>query len=181
MAEKYQFFDADYVQAPMNTQALDYGEPLRMTLGAETERGFEVVDGNGQVMFEITLDDGFAMYSADGTGEGFSFDDLGTIESKTQLREMLGDGFMIRSASPLDAGLDGTDAGLSGYHITAIGSDNAFHVGFDAIPESGVSEEFRELRNASIDNQDVTPEAPTPDIAMGNENYRPSASQLGLG
>lgn len=158
MEERFGIIDAEHSVDPMNREALDYGAEIPVQLGAETENGFQVVNEAGEVMFEISVEDGFAIYAARSNGEQLIMDEMRGVESKEALRELLGDeGFTIRAVSPLDTGLDGADTGVSGYYVSAPGTGNSFHIGFDAVPEAGVSDAFRAARDTGFDTRDAEP------------------------
>lgn len=185
MEERFGIIDAEHSVDPMNQDALDYGAEIPVQLGAETENGFQVVNEAGEVMFEISVEDGFAIYAARSNGENLIMDEMRSVDSKEALRELLGeDGFTIRAVSPLDAGLDGADAGISGYYISAPETGNSFHVGFDAVPEASVTDEFRASRNDGFDTRDATPDLEVaPDFTIGEPTaeQRPTVAQMGLG
>lgn len=158
MFEQFGLIDEQY-QAPMLRDRLDYGEPISLGLGRETENGIMAVSPDGQEMFEINLgDDGFTIYAATGEGEGFNFDGMADVNTMEELRELFGEeGFTIRAVTHLDEGLDNENSQLAGYYIQTPDS-HRFYVGFDAIPESGVTPEFRALRDSTLDQQSRVPD-----------------------
>lgn len=181
MEERFGIIDPEHVVAPMDREGLDYGEAISVTLGEETPNGFTVVNEAGEVMFEIDLSEGFDIYAARAEGDTLVMDNMRGVETKEQLRELLGgEGFTIHAVSPLDEGLEGADNGISGYFIHAPGSGNSFHVGFDAIPESSVTPEFREVRNDGFDRRDQAPDLEVaPDFVIG-EGGRPTTAEMGV-
>lgn len=171
MADKYGMIDRTYTQTPMNTAALDYGERMEVFIGEPTENGFNVVDHDGNTLFEMNGND-IALYQASGEGESFAFDDIRGVENAEELKTLLGDSFYIRPISPLDAGLENSDSNPLGYYIESPNTSNSFHVGFDAIAETSTSAEFRAARDASMDTRDEAPEVATPDLVVAYDDSR---------
>lgn len=176
MEEQFGIID-EQVQAAMQHDNYDYGEPIEVQFTRPTDQGFVVGSPDGEQVFELSAaDGGFSIYVIDGEG----FDAVTDIDSPEDIVQFFGEeGFTVRAVSHRDDGNAHDDTQMAGYFIQTE-SGQSFYVGFDAIPESGISTEFREQRNASLDQSPSGPDAEIdPDIVIG-ETRRPTDIEAGL-
>lgn len=180
MHEQFGILDEQY-QAPMLHDDFDYGDPIELQLGEETENGYMVVSPDGQEMFELTLgENGFAIYALNTGGESIEYDGMADINEKADIVEFFGEhGFTVRAVSHKDEDMDHSNSQISSYYIQT--EDGAkFHIGFDAVPESSVRDEFREQRNASLDQGSELAENNVDQSLTAGQAARPTQAEFGL-
>ncbi len=154
---------------PERNDLFQYGAPVSLSVGpAAGENGDRIAMQGPDEQEMLTMGTGFHIYQIAGDDpSSSSFEDVGVIDSPEKLREIFGEEFTVQFVTQKDRDFDSGNDVPVGYYIRSE-NGNTFHVGFDAIEESGASNEFRAARSLNGDTvAEAAPAGLDPSIVAG--------------
>lgn len=169
MEQSFGLINYESVSAPMRSDVLEHGAPVRGHTGATNENGDVQVNAvDGTPLFALTNPQGgYAIYSVDGSPDNPVFTEIDVINESADIDRLFGAEFDIRAAH-IDAG-DG-NRNPAGYYVEAAGENNRFYISFDALPEAQVTDAFKAARAQDSVSTQPRSQQPAPTV----ENTSPA-------